>query len=848
MALSPRYARVGAEEARDDLALVRHGSGKFSPTDLAQRSFTTEDLPSAKSLVNLADAPTKPRAGSDIFESSRMAIIKGIQGVGLDRVVDSVQRAFTPDDSERVLRAEWLVVETEEQQLQQLQEVVHKLQKAFKFSNRLRTLVKLANSTLAKCDELVERSQTHLEQCNLMFAQCANEIATLTDYLSKLREAVVPPLQAKDNNEEKRNARRAEWALTRMAQSAQSMVSEMRESLDELDDLATECTKLMVQSITLLHMRGRSADFSGTGVAAGAAGVVAGAVVGVAGVVAAPATSGLSVPISLAGKSLFLSGIAALTPSSIMLSRQSQQLSGLSSLVVNLKSCLEIMNQKREEMAIAFAAVEGLDLDIKQASDFCQDAIELESSIYVSWMASSISFLWQRESSLRSMLLPQESSWGFIEDVSVKLMTLNQSVELFQASPSVWHFCKSEDAMYHALAAGRGKSPTRAGISLAFKPASVTRRATAASQVFQKKKVVQEKQEQVRPTGGGLGYAAVTEVKVTTVQQQKQDEDASAAPRGLGYVVATEVSTVQKQKTEVDVGAGGHFFQATYRDEYHPARPNSYEVYCKEREERKKMEEVKRELKNAAASQPESERDVDQEHGSVFADVHTTGERGQFDDAAEPQGGLGFSGRGIGFSSTSEETSSVRTSRFSRATTGESNSQHPADRFNGNHYNNERGSLDQSHRQAPALDEFGREIRLEPKRRYEDRHDDKQDRRSVHSDSYNRKGNGEDHDSREKRRRTSGWDSRSSSSNAASSRNMVGPGEVDDELQDEVKGECTETYGPVTKCVIYEVAGRVLPEEAVRIFVQFRHPGDATKGTFLIWRLRSLKIDQLIFG
>lgn len=426
MALSPRYAR---EDSRDDLALVRHGSGMFSP-QVVQRSFTTEDLPSTKPFASVVDPAleTKKRSSSDIFESSRMAIIKGIQGVGLDRMVNTMQRAFTPDDSERVLRAEWLVVETEEEQLQRLQEVVQKLQKAFKFSNRLRTLVKLANTTLAKCEELVERSQAHLEQCNLMFAQFANEIATLTDYLSKLREAVIPPLQAKDHSEEKRNARRAEWALTRMAQSTQSMVSEMKGSLDEMDDLAIECTKLMVQSITLLHLRGRSADFSGTGVAAGAAGVVAGAVVGVAGVVAAPATSGLSLPISLAGKSLFLSGIAALTPSSIMLSRQSQQLAGLSFLVVNLKSCLEIMNQKREEMAVAFAAVESLDLDVKQATDFCQDAIELESSIY-------------------------ESSWEFIEDINVKLMTLTQSVELFQASPSLWHFCKSEDAMYQYLLA-----------------------------------------------------------------------------------------------------------------------------------------------------------------------------------------------------------------------------------------------------------------------------------------------------------------------------------------------------------------------------------------------------------
>jgi splicing factor 45 len=68
---------------------------------------------------------------------------------------------------------------------------------------------------------------------------------------------------------------------------------------------------------------------------------------------------------------------------------------------------------------------------------------------------------------------------------------------------------------------------------------------------------------------------------------------------------------------------------------------------------------------------------------------------------------------------------------------------------------------------------------------------------------------------------------------------MVGPGQVDDELQDEVKGECSETYGPVIKCVIYEVTGRVPPEEAVRIFVQFRNPGDATRGTVLARALSS---------
>lgn len=60
---------------------------------------------------------------------------------------------------------------------------------------------------------------------------------------------------------------------------------------------------------------------------------------------------------------------------------------------------------------------------------------------------------------------------------------------------------------------------------------------------------------------------------------------------------------------------------------------------------------------------------------------------------------------------------------------------------------------------------------------------------------------------------------------------MVGPGEVDDELQDEVREECSEKYGPVDSCTVFEVKGRPVPaEEAVRIFVKFQKPSDANKG------------------
>uniref|UniRef100_H3HEF3 RRM domain-containing protein n=1 Tax=Phytophthora ramorum TaxID=164328 RepID=H3HEF3_PHYRM len=224
-----------------------------------------------------------------------------------------------------------------------------------------------------------------------------------------------------------------------------------------------------------------------------------------------------------------------------------------------------------------------------------------------------------------------------------------------------------------ALAAGRGKSPTLPAISLAFKPASVTRRTAAATQ----KKTEEEK---VRPMGSGLGYVAATE---------RKKEDVAAGANS----------------------AGGHFFQATYRDEYHPARPNSYEVYCKERLEKKKLDEVKREL---SRRQREQEREGKLEREKLAKDLAEG--RAPAMKLPAPAG----RGRGMTMPAWMRKKMFVF--------------------------------------------------------------------------------------------------------------NMVGPGEVDDELQDEVKGECAETYGPVTKCMIYEVAERVPPEEAVRIFVQFRNAGDATKG------------------
>lgn len=58
-------------------------------------------------------------------------------------------------------------------------------------------------------------------------------------------------------------------------------------------------------------------------------------------------------------------------------------------------------------------------------------------------------------------------------------------------------------------------------------------------------------------------------------------------------------------------------------------------------------------------------------------------------------------------------------------------------------------------------------------------------------------------------------------------RNMVGRGEVDEDLEVETKEEC-EKYGKVVKCVIFEISG-VSDDEAVRIFLEFERVESAIK-------------------
>lgn len=131
----------------------------------------------------------------------------------------------------------------------------------------------------------------------------------------------------------------------------------------------------------------------------------------------------------------------------------------------------------------------------------------------------------------------------------------------------------------------KSKSPTFAKprVALAFQPMSIKRK-----------------------TGSNAKPAAVTKPVVPVIPKQKEEPKTLGV--GLGVSSTTEMRISHEQlQLPVAEGAAGmqHFFQATYRDEYNPARPNSYEAYCEERNNKKKLEQVKRELDRRQREQDE---------------------------------------------------------------------------------------------------------------------------------------------------------------------------------------------------------------------------------------------------
>jgi len=76
---------------------------------------------------------------------------------------------------------------------------------------------------------------------------------------------------------------------------------------------------------------------------------------------------------------------------------------------------------------------------------------------------------------------------------------------------------------------------------------------------------------------------------------------------------------------------------------------------------------------------------------------------------------------------------------------------------------------------------------------------------------------------------------------------MVGPGEVDSDLEPEVREECQTKYGDVHKVIIFEIPGTV-EEEAVRIFVEFKRMEAAIKGLLSFQLFKIKKISNYFIG
>lgn len=98
-----------------------------------------------------------------------------------------------------------------------------------------------------------------------------------------------------------------------------------------------------------------------------------------------------------------------------------------------------------------------------------------------------------------------------------------------------------------------------------------------------------------------------TSVVRKPVQCTKREEK-PVQPRLASTILPQNVSDGPNPSAGGDIqreGLVNTFFQSNSRDEYDPARPNSYEVYCEERTNKKKMEKVKRDLEKRQRVQEE---------------------------------------------------------------------------------------------------------------------------------------------------------------------------------------------------------------------------------------------------
>uniref|UniRef100_A0ACD5TRV1 Uncharacterized protein n=1 Tax=Avena sativa TaxID=4498 RepID=A0ACD5TRV1_AVESA len=258
--------------------------------------------------------------------------------------------------------------------------------------------------------------------------------------------------------------------------------------------------------------------------------------------------------------------------------------------------------------------------------------------------------------------------------------------------------------------------------------------------------------------------------------------------------------------------------QSTVLEEYDPARPNDYEDYRKERLRRAKDAEVRKELERRRRDEEEREqreaedrrRDADQNRASAALNI--SGEEAWMRRAAMSEGGGGSSQRassppqadgGGGFAIPGSSSSGLGVGAGGQLTA--------AQRM--------MARMGWKEGQGLGKQEQGITTPLVAK---------KTDRRGgvIIDESSSKKPksvNIEGHPTR-----------------VLLLRNMIGPGEVDDELEEEISSECSK-YGTVLRVLIFEITQANFPaDEAVRIFVLFERTEESTKAL--------IDLDKRFFG
>ncbi|KAK1378356.1 DNA-damage-repair/toleration protein DRT111, chloroplastic [Heracleum sosnowskyi] len=242
-------------------------------------------------------------------------------------------------------------------------------------------------------------------------------------------------------------------------------------------------------------------------------------------------------------------------------------------------------------------------------------------------------------------------------------------------------------------------------------------------------------------------------------------------------------------------------------EEYDPARPNDYEEYKRKKREREKEREVKRELDRRRVEEEERERrEREERERERERELSVSGEEAWKRRAAMSGGGRerereredSPTGSGDGFLIGKSETGGLGVGAGGQMTAAQ------------------RMMAKMGWKQGQGLgkQEQGITTPLMAK---------KTDRRAGVI------VNASEKQEKEKEKKVKSVNINGTPTRVVLLRNMVGPGEVDDDLEGEVASECAK-YGTVTRVLIFEITEPNFPtDEAVRIFVQFEREGEATK-------------------